>query len=123
MSVNSHNRAARPGRRAKHRPAGPTASVEKCHSARKSEPVQKLVLLVCGQPTVLSDILPESFAADLRIQFNLEISVVGVVLALANQRFYFGTLFHLTSACPLSMRCERNQKLPKPDGRRLSGSL
>src|SRR6267378_5359501 len=119
MSVNSYNRAARPGRGAKHRPTGPTASVEKCHSARKSEPVQKLVLLVCGQPTVLSDILPESFAADLLIQFNLEISVVGVVLSLVNQRFYFGTLFHLTSDCQLSMRCERNQKLPKTDGRRL----
>src|SRR5271157_224121 len=84
------------------RSAGPpssTGNIEQGLAGRKVEPAQKPVLLVCGEPTILSNVLPKGFATDLLIQVRLEIVVVGVVLTLANAQLGFRSSVHPNLHC------------------------
>jgi hypothetical protein len=81
-------RSGDPQRRA----ACPTSNIEQGLLRGEVQPLQKNVLLFGGEPTVLPDILAKSFAADLRIQFRLEIPVVCVVVTTVSKECFIVTV-------------------------------
>ncbi len=80
MNIDPHDRTAGFCGDAQGRAACPTGNIEQDLSRRKVEPAQKPVLLICREPTVLPNILPESLATNLRVELCIKISVVSVVV-------------------------------------------
>src|ERR1700720_1405700 len=66
-----------------------TGDIQQALPGRKVEPLQKLVLLVRGEPTVLSNILAKSCMTDLCVYVGLKISLIGVVVTERRQRVGF----------------------------------
>src|SRR5579864_6030043 len=75
-----------------HRASRPTSNVEQRLPNRNFQPLQKPVLLLCGVPTILSDILAKGLYADLCIQCLLKMSVVDVVVPRRRGRIGFSHL-------------------------------
>src|SRR5882672_9885882 len=88
MNVNADNRTTGVSGDSQRRSPCSTTNIEQCGPRRKLEPLQKPVLLVCGEPAILSNILAKSFVTDLPVQLRLKTSVVGVVVTSGRKRVF-----------------------------------
>src|SRR6516162_3611155 len=67
MNVNPHDGTAGKGSHAQRGTTSSAGNIEEVLTWRKVEPGQELVLLVCGEPTILSNVLAKGFAPDLLV--------------------------------------------------------
>src|SRR5215467_11778542 len=72
--------------------SGSTPHIQQDLPRSKIEPLQKLVVLIRCEPTVLSDVFAKGFATNLCVQFRLELSVIGVVASGGGPRSGIGHL-------------------------------
>ena len=84
MNVNPDDGTAGGSCDTQRRASGSTRNIEQGLAGKKVKPAEELVLLVRGEPTILSNIFAKGFATDLFVQLRLEISVVGIVVTAAN---------------------------------------
>src|SRR5437016_426682 len=92
MKVDSDHRTTCNRGDPQHRASRPTSNVEQRLPNRNFQPLQKPVLLLCGVPTILSDILAKGLYADLCIQCLLKMYVVDVVVPRRRGRIGFSHL-------------------------------
>jgi hypothetical protein len=98
MYVNPDDGTAGDSRDAQRRASGSTGNIEQGFAGKKVKPAEEPVLLVRGEPTILSNIFAKGFATNLFVQLRMEISVVGIVVTAANVQLGFRSLVHPT--CP-----------------------
>src|SRR5690606_24991671 len=60
--------------------AGPAGDIHQTRTLRQVQPAYEKIVLLRGQPSILSDVLPKCRPSDCRIQFGRELAVLGVVM-------------------------------------------
>jgi hypothetical protein len=89
MDVESDDGTAGVGGNAQRGSSRSTSNIEQVLSCPKIEPLQKAVLLVSGQPAVLTYVFAKRLVADLGVQFGLKISIICVVMTSGSGRVGF----------------------------------
>jgi hypothetical protein len=80
MRVDADDRTSGDTRDSQSRTSRSTSDIEQDFPWTKVKPLQESVLLVCGQPAVLTNVLAKSFAADIGVQLRLKMSVIRIVV-------------------------------------------